>query len=358
MKTVTGVTGLALSLGLMGTAGAASAGETCDRIAATFPGSACVETAHGAAVAPDTARATQMAGYAAEGERRFETHFGRPVGPYVVYEFTDKGTVGQTSAALRAVGVDRALPQPTLQAQKEMRIKALQEGAVPQMRAAGRTEAMIEQAVATRMAAMDTDISVREASVLPHELSHQWYVQAGWPTAHSDAGGHYGGPGPDWMDEMAAILGESDVNADGRRQQFRQLYQNSMPTMTVGLRSADLVDLSPLLDQVHPAHARDRAADRPRTEGVATTIRASATGAIDPVNLFYLRVRMFADFLMARTNDPAVFGSILDAFSRGDSFDQWLATEGQARGLAPDRAGLEQQWRAWLGSSLGELRIA
>lgn len=353
----TGVFSLGLSLGLMGMAGAASAGEVCDRVAAVFPGAACVETAHGAAVAPDTARAAQMAGYASEGERRFEAHFGRPATPYVVYEVADMTTVPATSAALRAIGFNRTLPEPTLQSQKDLRIKALQEGAVPQMRAAGRSEAMIEQAVANRMAAMDTDIQAREASVLPHELSHQWYVQAGWPTAHADSGGHYGGPGPDWMDEMAAILGESELNTEARRQQFRQIYQNAMPTQTVGLQAADLVDLSPLLDQIHPAHARDRAENRPRVEGVSTTIRASGQGLIDPVNLFYLRVRMFADFLLARTNDPAVFGSILDAFSRGDSFDQWLATEGRARGLAPDRAGLELQWRAWLGSGLGELRI-
>lgn len=343
--------GLGLALVL---AGQASAQDLCAKVAPAMPGAACVNTAHGAALAQDPARAAQLAAYADAGEQRFQTHFGRPATPYVVYQMTDMDHARTVNTALRDLGVKRILPWVSRETQRETITKALHEVTVPRMKADGRSDAMIDTFVSRRLADMDNDIDQREAGVVPHELAHQWYVEAGWPGVPGDARGHYGGPGPDWMDELAAILAETPAAGDRRREQFKALYQNTRP----GASQAELLDLSALLDQEHPEHARRKAAGEKPVEGVAVRVVSAPSGFANAANLFYLRNRVVADFLIAQTGDPAVFGSILDGFRRGQTFDQWLATEGAGRGLAADRAGLERQWRAWLVSRWGEPQIA
>ena len=67
----------------------------------------------------------------------------------------------------------------------------------------------------------------RDAGVLPHEIGHGWYVELFWPGAVQDRSGHYGGPGPDWLDETAAILMETEAFAADRRRQFEQIYRGT-----------------------------------------------------------------------------------------------------------------------------------
>jgi hypothetical protein len=70
---------------------------------------------------------------------------------------------------------------------------------------------------------------------LPHELGHVWFRNQYWPkpklaatgASSSTAGkvssqlsSHYGSPGPDWLDEMAAISMETDTMTDCRRLRF------------------------------------------------------------------------------------------------------------------------------------------
>lgn len=52
-------------------------------------------------------------------------------------------------------------------------------------------------------------------------------TQAFWPTKDQGEAGvsHYGGPGPDWLDEMAAILSEDAPTTDRRRAQMNLLLQ-------------------------------------------------------------------------------------------------------------------------------------
>ncbi|MBI1686392.1 hypothetical protein [Caulobacter hibisci] len=347
-----------LGVGLAMAGGVAQAEDVCAKAAPALPGFICVATAHGAALAPDPARADELARYASAGEQRFQARFARPATPYIVYETADLAQTRQANAALLKLGYDRVLAWPTKQTQKDSLGKALQQQ-VEQMQAQGKPQAFIDQVVQRRQAAMDASIDQREASVVPHELAHQWYVESGWPGVRGDVGGHYGGPGPDWMDELSAIVAESDANADARRGQFRDLYLAAQPQTSGALTQADLLDLSGFLDQVHPAHARDLAAGAPPPKpGVTVRVETSQGGPVSPINLFYVKDRMFADFLMARTGDPAVFGSILDAFKRGQTFDDWLRVDGAEKGLAPDRQGLERQWRDWLKEKLGESKVA
>jgi hypothetical protein len=351
--------GVALVLSATASASAANREDVCARAAPALAGQVCVATPHGAAFAPDRQRAVQLAAFATTGEQRFETHFGRPATPYVVYEVVDQPQARAANTALRDLGFNRVLGWMSRAAQQELQTRGIREGVVERMKADGKPQSMIDQVVERRLSRLDADIAAREASVLPHELVHQLYVEAGWPGVPGDRSGHYAGPGPDWMDELSAILAETEESANARRALFKDLYSNSKPELYGTLAQADLLDLSVLLDQVHPVHARDQAAAQPvkRTEGVAMNVQVMARGAIAPTILFYVKDRMVADFLIAQSGDPAIFGSILDGFRRGQTFDAWLATEGRARGLAPDRAGLDRQWRGWLRSTLGEPRL-
>jgi hypothetical protein len=67
---------------------------------------------------------------------------------------------------------------------------------------------------------------------------------------------------------------------------------------------------------------------------------------------------MFADFLMDKTSDPAVFSSIAQALAQGRTFEAWLGSEGRASGLSPTLDGLNDEWRAWLTTRLGAPRTA
>ena len=84
---------------------------------------------------------------------------------------------------------------------------------------------------------------------------------------------------------------------------------------------------------------------------VLTGPEAQKFGAAAP--LFYSQGRVFADYLLDRTGQPAVFASISEAFARGDSMDTWLAREGRSRGLPTSVAALDRDWRGWLRARLG-----
>lgn len=335
----------------------ALAQDLCAQAVAAAPGKACVANPNGVVLAPDAAEAEPIAAAVREGEARFARHFGRTPPRYaIVVDFR-----ADELRALSAAGFLRILPWLTAAQFETNALESVRRGAEAQARAQGlgpdQAAAVVEQAEA-RWRTMNTPEAqeARDAGVLPHEIGHMWYAQLYWPESQLDRGSHYGGPGPDWLDETAAILMESDGFAANRRRQFELVYRGGgdQPALS-GISTEELIDLRRFLTREHPG--RSMQAPRPAAGQSGPQIRiltgeegrAAARGAA----LFYLQGRMFADFLLERSGNPAVFADIGAAFGAGRTIDQWLAARGEANHLPASIDALDAAWRTWLRERFG-----
>lgn len=346
--------GLALWLGW---SGPALAQDLCAQALAAAPGKACAANPNGVVLAPDAAEAERIAAAVREGEARFARYFGRSPPRYAIVEDSRADEL----RALSAAGFLRTLPWLTPAQFETNALESVRRGAEAQARARGlgaeQVAAVVQQAEA-RWRTMNTPEAqeARDAGVLPHEIGHLWYAQLYWPGTQVDRGSHYGGPGPDWLDETAAILMESDGFAANRRRQFELVYRGGgdQPALS-GISIEELVDLRRFLTREHPGRPMQAAQQIPGQSGPQIRIltgeegRAVARGAA----LFYLQGRMFADFLLERTGNPTVFADIGAAFGAGRSMDQWLAERGEANHLPGSVDALDAAWRAWLRDRFG-----
>lgn len=119
-----------------------------------------------------------------------------------------------------------------------------------------------------------------------------------------------------------------------------------------------LIDLPRFLFREHPGHGNEVQAEAARTGTLAIRVLSGDDAQAQMANirekaLFYNQGRVFADFLIDRTGNPAVFGAIGEAFGRGETFEVWLAANGGALGLAATVPELDLQWRAWLETRFG-----
>ena len=346
---------------MMGTAYAADTPSLCDSALSAAPEMTCAEAPLGVALSVEPARAAQLSLLARAGEERFRRHFGRDPARYAIIEFSSPEQLGGKQRALNDAGFRRTLPWFSQTAYAEAITTAVRAAAEQAAReqglSASETQAAVRLALETQVPPTDAYAITRdEAGVVPHEMGHGWYTEAFWPGAAMDRDAHYGSPGPDWMDETAAVLMESGDFAEDRRRQFREIYLAS-EAATSGIEAEDLLSI---VDFLHGAHPHAGAANNdPAPADGAPTVQVALDEDAElsrRTTIFYVKARVFADFLIDTTGDEAVFGSIGTAFARGAAFEDWLATEGRARGLATRLPALQRQWRAWLRARYGPPR--
>ena len=117
------------------------------------------------------------------------------------------------------------LPWMTLESQEERLRAALKAQFKQQM--ADMPEEDIEKAVNEALGSSDGSFGGENRKeihqgVVSHELGHQFFIHSFWPKEadQSEKGGfkadQYGGPAPDWLDEMAAVLMENDALSETR----------------------------------------------------------------------------------------------------------------------------------------------
>lgn len=317
----------------------------------------CVETPGGLIFAPDRAEAERNAAHAMAGEIRFRRHFDRAPPPYAVVIGRLTPEVGAT---LRRAGINAALPWLTV-AQRQAAVadaarRAAEARAKAQNLDAAKTAELVQQMTAATAGRTD-----RDAGVVPHELGHLWLIESFWPGSGADRKGHYGGPAADWLDETAAILMEDERLTTERRDQFRQLYAGKAGGPPALGGRPDFLPV--FLSKDHPMKGEQEAskARAPGSPGEARVIvttrdeRAAANPGADAGAgpRFYLQGRAFADFLIDRSGEPAIFAEIAAALARGRTFEQWLAAEGARRGLGSTLPEMDQLWRAWLLARFG-----
>lgn len=318
----------------------------------------CLDTPSGVVLAADRAEGARNAAYAAAGEVRFRRHFDRAPPPYALVVGRVTPEVTRT---LKTAGISAVLPWLTADQKRVAFADSARRGAEAQAKAANLDAAKTAELVATvgrNYQARYEKQGDRDAGVVPHELGHLWLIHAFWPGAGVDRGGHYGGPGPDWLDETAAILMEDERLATDRRDQFRLVYKGQAKGDLAGRHDP----LATFLAKDHPMKGlQDRLkpganpGGGPRVVVMTADERRAGNPGLD-VNAgarFYLQGRAFADFLVDRTGDPAVFAAIGAALAKGQTLEQWLATEGEGRGLGRSVAEMEAVWNAWLQARFG-----
>jgi hypothetical protein len=168
-----------------------------------------------------------------------------------------------------------------------------------------------------------------------------WYQHAFWAGAARPAGDRYGSAAPDWLDEVAAILMESDTRAAIHRNRFsdgRHEDPERASTIPPEIALADFVTMP------HPASA---SLPEPGT-APAGPIRVTSAPS-----LFYAQGRVFADYLIERSGDPGIFAAISQGMRSGLSFADWLAQSGAQHRLPVSVPAMDADWQAWLAKRFG-----
>ncbi len=322
----------------------------------------CADAPHGVVLAASEDRAVALATIAAQGEVRFARHFDRAPPRYALIE-GDGAFDGAVGDALSTAGYVWRFPWLSAKAQSDGMAASVRRAVEARAKAQGATaeatEAMVTAALAQQQARQSTEaIDRRERGVVPHELGHGWYMRGWWPEVPKVEGakGQYGGPGPDWMDEVAAVLMEDDVLTAERRSGFASRLEAG------GSERERLLDLKTFLTTDHPMAGRTLtmpAATPPPAGTVASAaapVRISRVGVMSGEEarslapsglLFYLQSRSFADYLIERAGPSRAFVTAADTFAAGGTTADWLARHGALLGIATDLDALQADWRAW-----------
>lgn len=332
----------------------------CALAAKAAPDSACVDNPYGAVLGETPQEAARLAAALAAGEVRFQRHFGRTPPPYVL----GQGLKPAQLPTLKNVGFGAVFPWLTSAQFEESSLASVRRGTEEKLKAAGLGPDKIQEAVekaqqAWRTSNPPTKRHSTDNGAVAHELGHAWYSELYWPSKKLDDDGKYGGPGPDWMDETAAVLMEDETLTISRRDQFAQVYRGTAPKHLPigGVSAAELVDLNKFLHRDHPMAAVQRDIVKKAAKGgmgIATLTGEEAKKVSQGGILFYVQSRAFADLVIDRSGSPAIFADIGAAFGRGETIEQWLATNGAKNRLGSNVAELEKIWRDWLRARFGE----
>jgi hypothetical protein len=336
---------------------AVSAPLVCPKVA-DLP--SCVQTGRGIVLAPDDAEARRVAAHALAGEARFRKHFGRDPTPYAVV----LGTVTEElKINLKSHGAS-ILPWRTASANAANREGALRRMLETRAKEMNLTPAEAQAELDSLRSQLKAKEGVDEDShVVPHELGHMWLMQAFWPGSQL-VGGHYGGPGPDWLDEGAAMAMEDDLKKEERRADFRRGY--------AGAAKSQFEDLVKFLKGDHPFQGIQPAALAapsappmpPVPQGSAPPVsrfmfavpQTASGGAPNPLaagGQYYAHGTVFLDFLLERSGNVRILEEMAGAFAGGKTIEAWLKDRGKHHNLASSLPDLESQWRKWIAARYG-----
>lgn len=294
----TGTLLLSTVASLLGNASALASSGLCTSAMKAVPAATeCRETSAGAVIGQHSAAVEATAKAAEEGEKRFVAHFNRAVPQYVVTSLME----GAVQAALRQAGFKVVLQWLDPQAKAAAMDTSIRRAVLKAVEGKNMTAQQIDQIVAQALSSSKDN----DAGVVVHELGHLWFMEAYWPAQNTGLKGHYGGPAPDWLDELAAVLHEPDQMAADRRDQFKtvrlqQPGRSLLPDVTL----ARLTDLNFYLTREHPEYRQSlelvekfkKANGGKLSAGVLVLSGAEAqSDASQEGIMFYLQSRVFAD---------------------------------------------------------------
>lgn len=345
----------------LATLAAPATADNCPRIAdLEFLDQHCASTDRGLVIAESAERADMLISLAEAGAADFEAMFGRPPAHYVIVERTEGGLSDSEREALKDAGYAAILPWLSPQGFRNQMTESVR-------RAFDASASMLDEsqrdlAWQSALAQLESRVSDkaaegRDRTAIPHELGHMWLIHAFWPNSLATPGGHYAGPGPDWLDELAAVLHEPENAAAQRRSHFGERYRAIRSAMARNETVTDeLLDLSAYFTKAHPVggNPQQLLAQTPGGPNIGGATIRVLTGpeaqrvAGDGIR-FYLQSRLFADYILHRSGKPTIFGTIAAAMAEDPDFGAWLAAHGDRNGLPPAIDELEKDWLEWLG---------
>ena len=350
-----------LSIALLGSVafalgGNASPPTLCQQANAVLPALACVESANGVVLAGDTARAQRLIELADAGVVRFKEYFGRQALRYAIAEGPDALVPPESVGALRKAGFPVVLPWISPKVYREQVEQSIRRGLTARM--AGRPQAEIDAAVQKTVEQQTNPerFARTELATVSHELGHYWFWQGYWPKSTLSEDKHYGGPSPDWLDEMSAVLMEAPVSFNDRVKQFGQRYA----TYRADPQKADentrlTVDLVNFLSEAHPANQQVKllsqqvSGDLKKDSFKAMVFTGEeARKIVEGGARFYLQSAVASQYLIERTGNRQIFARIAEAFARGETMAQWLANKEPKGKLPRDLKALQADWLSWL----------
>lgn len=205
-------------------------------------------------------------------------------------------------------------------------------------------DATIEAALAGRV---ENNNKVRHGeAIIAHELGHMWVRDLyDWPEVDLQGARAYGAAAaPDWFDETAAVLMESDALTESRRAglcettpddlsaQFERYFTMEHPLLQLASLAADRAAAA--------AAAEGEDSEGPRIMVMSGEALAAQGADMIGAEQFYGLTRALIDYLTETTGSEAVFGDLAEALASGQSFEDWLAANTQ--GLPDNRPALTE----------------
>lgn len=300
----------------------------------------------------------QLLSYAEAGRPSFEAAFQTAAGTYAIVEAGEDGIAATLKGRIRQSGFDVVLVWLSADGYAAQFENSVRRSVEAKLMSSGLDEKAREAAVAAAITQARQRLKAqspqkRDATGIPHELGHYWFERAFWPAAEETEQLRYGSPGPDWMDELAAIILEPEFSKNERREQFWHRYRMiKAVTADPGDANHRLLDLAAYLKSEHPmisaaARISKEAAATGKT-GFQVITGNDAMGASQNAALFYLQSQLVADFLKEASGNPAIFAIIARSLAQGRPFGDWLAMEGAAHGLPTSESGFVGAWLDWL----------
>ena len=337
----------------MGTAPALAAPSCADLSLPAFP--ACERTRSGIIFAATATEAKAAASAAEQGEASFSRHVA-PVSAYAVLVGKD---VAEATAALRRSGYKVILPWLNADARHQALEDSIRRATEARLRAQGlsddKVQAGVAQALAQVQGQQQRDRLLTSYSAVAHELGHLWLMEAFWGNRKPNPGGagHYGGPGPDWLDEAVAIAMEDEVLTAPRRQRFRDLWAGRVPEGVKSLAGFFAMDhpLKGVGSLVRSSGAQPGSSGVMVLTGEEVQKKLGVTADAGPN--FYAQARAVADFLIERSGNPKILGEISADLARGRTMEQWVAANGRRNKLGKSMRDLEKEWRRWGEAKFG-----
>lgn len=297
------------------------------------------------------------AGGVQQAADKFEHYFGQeaPKAAVVLGEILDP-SIRQNLQTLYPV----VLPWLTLQDREDMIARAVRaqvSAQRPDLEGEA-LEAVVKRSVEASLSAGNSnrDEGIHEG-VFAHELGHLFFIETYWPEDNLDVVNtnpgevaRYGGPAPDWLDEMAAVLLENEALTAGRSTMLATADEAED-------NFAAFWSLDEYFTMTHPVfeQARRVIAARQNTEegrgrgGVVMLTRDqldNRNDGRDPA-MFYAQSRGFADYLIEKTADTRIFASVAKHVADGGDMESWLRTRPKNE-LPTTLTALEADFKSWV----------
>lgn len=274
---------------------------------------------------------------------RFQRYFGRPA-PKALIMVTDHGGFPEFPRA-RVAECGSVLPWLTAEGMEAQRLGAIRQQirqARPDIEEAT-LELLAKQALASAPKPARTPAQLTGA--LGHELCHLHLIEAF--DLRRDANSRqsrYGGRAPDWLDEAAAVLCETDELIQSREELLWDLAA-----------SDQLEPLHHFLESEHPLIQSTQAlrGSGQLQTGVTVLSGDAARQLLETADAnnpaaFYAQSLGVARFLLDASGKPNVLGELAQSYADDVDFQSFLANRPDGCRLGRDLSALEAQWQSWL----------